>query len=104
MRLTRSILSMVRQLEAAPPTMTAPPPAPYMRLHDKAMHALGVGTTRDVKSVMKEVFLASLLCPDHTLRGKLNIWRGKFSSDARLWDKVVAMDLTRMINTVEVPT
>ena len=95
---------MVRQLEAAPPTMTVPLPAPYMRLRDKAMHELGVGTTRDMKSVMKGVFLASWLCPDYTVMEKLNIWRGKFSSDARLWDKIVAMDLTKMVSTLEVPT
>lgn len=97
-------VSMVRQLEAAPPTMTAPLPAQYMRLRDTAMHELGVGTTRDMKSVMTGVFLASFLCPDYTVREKLNIWRGKFSSDARLWDKVVAMDLTKMNATLEVPT
>lgn len=97
-------VSMVRQLEAAAPTVTAPLPAAYMRLRDKAMHELGVGTTRDMKSVIKGVFLASLLCPDYTLREKLNIWRGKFSSDSRLWDTVIVMDLTRMITTLEVPT
>jgi len=97
-------VSMVRQLEAAPPTMTAPLPAPYTRLRDKAMHELGVGTTRDMKSVMTGVFLASWLCPDYTVTEKMNIWRGKFSSDARLWDKVIAMDLTKMIATLEVPT
>src|SRR4030042_1777046 len=41
---------MVRQLEAAPPTMSIPLPAPYMKLRDKVMHDLGVGTTRDMKS------------------------------------------------------
>ena len=96
--------SMVRQLEAAPPTMTVPVPVQYMRLRDKAMHELGVGTTRDMTSVMKGVFLASWLCPDYTVMEKLNIWRGKFSSDARLWDEVLAMDLTRMITTLGVPT
>jgi len=96
-------VSMVRRLQAAPPTMTAPLPAAYMKLRDKAMHELGVGTTRDMKSVMTGVFLASLLCPDYTLTEKLNLWRGKFSSDARLWDKVLAMDLTKMISTLDLP-
>ncbi len=96
-------VSMVRRLEAAPPTMTAPLPAQYMRLRDKAMHELGVGTMRGMKSVMKGVFLASLLCPDYTLREKLNIWRGKFSSDAMLWDKVISIDLTKLITALEVP-
>jgi len=95
---------MVRQLEATPVTMTGPLPAGYMRLRDKAMHELGVGTTRDMRSVMRGVFLASWLCPDYTVTEKLNIWRGKFSSDARLWDKVIAIDLTRQITALAVPT
>jgi len=97
-------VSMVRRLQAAPPTMTAPLPAGYMKLRDKAMHELGVGTTRDMRSVMTGVFLASWLCPDYTLMEKLNLWRGKFSSDTSLWDKVVAMDLTKMIITLDLPT
>ncbi len=97
-------VSMVQQLEAAPPTMTAPLPTTYMRLRDKAMHELGVGTTRDMRSVMTGVFLASWLCPDYTVMEKLNIWRGKFSSDARLWDKVLDTDLTKMIASLDVPT
>jgi len=97
-------VSMVRQLEAAPLSMTAPLPGAYMTLRDKAMHEFGVGTTRDMKSVIRGVFLESWLCPDYTVMEKLNIWRGKFSSDARLWDQIVAMDLTKMITTLEVPT
>lgn len=51
---------MVQQLEAAPVTMTTVPlPAPYMRVRDKAMHSLGVGTTRDMRSVISGIFLAS---------------------------------------------
>ncbi|MBK6488474.1 MAG: alpha/beta hydrolase [Gemmatimonadetes bacterium] len=95
---------MVRQLEASPPTMTVPLPAGYMRLRDKAMHELGVGTTRDMRSVMRGVFLASWLTPDYTVTEKLNIWRGKFASDARLWDTVIAIDLTRQTTALAVPT
>lgn len=95
---------MVRQLEASPPAMTVPLPAGYMRLRDKAMHELGVGTTRDMRSVMRGVFLASWLSPDYTVTEKLNIWRGKFSSDARLWDTVIAIDLPARLTALAVPT
>jgi len=43
---------MVRQLEAAPATMTIPLPASYMKVRDKAMHGLGVGTTHGMRSVI----------------------------------------------------
>jgi pimeloyl-ACP methyl ester carboxylesterase len=96
--------SMVRQLEAAPLSMTVPLPASYMRLRDKAMHELGIGTTHDMKSVMTGVFLASWVCRDYTLSEKLNIWRGKFSSDKRLFDKMIAMDMTKIVSRLDIPT
>jgi pimeloyl-ACP methyl ester carboxylesterase len=96
--------SMVRQLEAAPLSMTVPLPASYMRLRDKAMHELGIGTTHNMKSVMTGVFLASWMCRDYTLGEKLNIWRGKFSSDQRLFDKVLTTDMTKVVRKIDIPT
>ena len=43
---------MVQRLEAAPPTMTVPLPAAYDALRDEYMHGIGIGTTRDMKSVV----------------------------------------------------
>jgi pimeloyl-ACP methyl ester carboxylesterase len=96
-------VKMVRQLEAAPVTMTAPLPASYLLVRDKAMHGLGVGTTRDMKSVMTGVFLASWLCPEYTLGEKLNLWRGKFLSDQVLLEKMIATDLTKQVRELHVP-
>ena len=94
---------MVQQLEAAAPTMAIPLPASYMRVRDRAMHGLGVGTTRDMRSVMTGVFLASWLCREYTLGEKFAIWRGKFSSDRILWDTLVATDLTQEVQTLNLP-
>ncbi len=94
---------MVRQLEAAPVTMSIPLPVSYMKVRDKAMHGLGVGTTRDMKSVVTGVFLASWLCREYTLGEKVAIWRGKFSADRILWDKMMAMDLTKEVPKLDVP-
>jgi pimeloyl-ACP methyl ester carboxylesterase len=96
--------SMIRQLEAAPLSMTVPLPAAYMRLRDKAMHELGIGTTHHMKSVITGVFLASWMCRDYTLGEKLNIWRGKFSSDKRLYNKIIAMDMTKVVRKLDIPT
>jgi pimeloyl-ACP methyl ester carboxylesterase len=94
---------MVRQLEAGPATMTIPLPASYMKVRDKAMHGLGVGTTREMRSVITGVFLASWLCREYTLGEKLAIWRGKFSSDRVLWDTMIAVDLTREVPKADLP-
>ena len=46
-------------------------------LRDKAMHELGVGTTRDMDSVITGVFFPSLRCKAYTWQEKINIWKGK---------------------------
>jgi pimeloyl-ACP methyl ester carboxylesterase len=94
---------MVKQLEAALPKMSVPLPTSYMKVRDSAMHGLGVGTTHDMKSVMTGVFLASWLFREYTLGEKLALWRGKFSSDKILWDKMIATDLTIQIQTLDLP-
>ncbi len=96
-------MRMARQLEASPPTMSVPLPISYMKLRDKAMHGLGVGTTHDMKSEITGVFLASWLCRDYSLSEKLAIWRGKFSSDKILWDKMISMDLTKEVRKLDIP-
>ncbi len=54
----------------------------YMKssLRDTAMHALGVGTVRDMKSVISGIFFPSLRCRAYTQRERINIWRGKMAS------------------------
>ena len=94
---------MVRQLVAAPPTMSVPLPASYMKLRDKAMHGLGVGTTHDMKSVIAGIFLASWLCREYTIGEKVAIWRGKFAGDRVLWDTLMAADLGKQLTRIDLP-
>lgn len=46
-------------------------------LRDTAMHDLGVGTTRDMESVISGIFFPSLKCTDYTWQERINIWKGK---------------------------
>lgn len=50
-------------------------------LRDKAMHELGVGTARDMNSVISGLFFPSLRCKSYTLGERINIWRGKINSN-----------------------
>lgn len=95
--------AMVRKLQSAAPTVTAPLPAAYARLRDGAMHTLGVGTTRDMKSVITGVFLPSWQCPDYSLREKIDLWRGKVFSMRLLRDEMFATDLTQQVRNIDVP-
>jgi pimeloyl-ACP methyl ester carboxylesterase len=102
----RGDLRMVRALEAVPVTLEGGPPPEYVRtLRDKAMHRLGVGTTRDMDNVFTGIVLASLLFPEYTLREKLDLWRGRsFSRGFRLWeDEVLRTDIPRLVPRLEVP-
>ena len=49
-------------------------------LRDKAMHELGVGTTRDMHSVISGIFLPSLKCKTYTQKERINLWKGKIAS------------------------
>lgn len=46
-------------------------------LRDAAMHELGGGTTRDMRSVITGIFLPSLRTRVYTPAERINIWRGK---------------------------
>jgi pimeloyl-ACP methyl ester carboxylesterase len=94
---------MVRALEAGPATMSVPLPASYMKVRDKAMHGLGVGTTREMRSVMTGVFLASWLCREYTVGEKIALWRGKFRADRILWDKMIAVNLPEELPEADLP-
>lgn len=93
---------MVRKLEASPITENIP--YGYLKLRDVTMHSLGIGTTRDMNSIIKGVFIPSLTCPDYTLKEKFNLWRGKAKAGVHpLWDTIIATDLTQKVNQIKIP-
>ncbi len=49
----------------------------FSGLRDKAMHDLGVGTARNMKSVISGIFFPSLRCSAYTQAERIWIWKGK---------------------------
>ncbi len=99
-------LGMVRRLESAPPTATAPLPAAYEALRDTYMHGLGIGTTRAMRSVIDGIFLPSWMFPEYTLGEKINLWLGKSysrSPEFGLWDALLSTDLTQTVTQLTIP-
>jgi pimeloyl-ACP methyl ester carboxylesterase len=95
---------MVRRLEAAPVTLTAPLPADYAAVRDVAMHSLGIGTTHDMRSLVTGLLVPSLQFPEYTLGEKINFWRAKSQSGISiLWDSMVATDLTEQVPELDLP-
>jgi pimeloyl-ACP methyl ester carboxylesterase len=95
---------MVRKLEAAPVTMTGGTPDAYLAVRDRAMHRLGVGTTHDMKSVLRGVLWPSLRSTQYTLNEKVKLWRGKLSSGVSvLWDEMLATNLAETVTELILP-
>jgi pimeloyl-ACP methyl ester carboxylesterase len=94
---------MVRHLEAAPVSMTDGLSPAYLRLRDRAMHGLGVGTTRDMSSIFRGVFLPVWLSSAYTVKEKINIWRGIGWSRSFLWNEILETDLTSRQTEFDVP-
>jgi len=96
--------AMVRKLEGSPVTRADGPSRSYLQVRDEAMHALGIGTTRDMRSVFSGLMLPSFQCRDYTLKEKINLWRGKIASGvSAMWPEMIATDLREQVNKVEVP-
>ena len=94
---------MAQRFEVAPIGDTAPLPEAYLKVRDVAMHELGVGTTHDMKSVFKDMFLQSLLHREYTLGEKVKPWRGKVFSGSRLWITQLSTDLTQTVTRLDIP-
>ena len=97
---------MLRKLESAPPTMTAPLPADYEAIRDEYMHDLGIGTTHNMRSVIRGIFLPSWQFREYSVMEKINLWRGKIYSRSQrlgLWQTMLATDMTQQVPQLAVP-
>ncbi len=95
---------MVHRLRKASVTAEGGTPEKYLALRDHAMHALGIGTMRDMRSVITGIFIPSWLVRELTLGEKVNLWRGRlFSRRFGLWNKILRTDLTTVVPTLRIP-
>ncbi len=99
----RGDTGMVRRLEAAPVSLAKGLSDAWMRLRDEAMHKLGVGTTRDMESVITGIFLPVWRNRAYTFGEKIAIWRGKSWSRGILWDEILRTDLTTVVDRLDIP-
>ena len=80
---------------------------PYFKsvLRDEAMHELGVGTMRTMKSVLLDVVVPVMLCRAYTLPEKVGIWVSKFSfvRKSGLIEEQFALDVPSKVPRLDLP-
>jgi pimeloyl-ACP methyl ester carboxylesterase len=92
----------VERLEAVSVENGTPPE--YLRIRDGAMHRLGVGTMREMRSIVTGLFLPSLLFREYTVLEKWNLWAAKARNGvSALWEPILATDLRETVPEVQVP-
>lgn len=92
------------RLAAVPVELAGTAPSAYQRLRDGAMHDLGIGTTRDMRSVVTGLFWPSMWFTEYTLREKINLWRGKAATGiSAVWREMVVTDLARSATAFSIP-
>jgi len=95
---------MVKKLEAAPVTLEGGIPEAYLRVRDQAMHSLGVGTMREMDSVVTGIFFPSLMSRAYTVPEKLRFWRAKANAGVSiLWEDSISTDLSEKVPTLKLP-
>ncbi len=74
-------------------------------LRDQAMHKLGIGTMRNMKSVISGVFIPVLRCRAYTWRERVNIWKAKafLRSKTELVHQFFTADLMSKHVRLEIP-
>lgn len=94
---------MVEKLKAAPVTLTDIPKK-YLTIRDEAMHTLGIGTMRNMNSVITGIFFPSLSFREYTLKEKINLWRAKAASGVSIiWDEILLTDLSKEVTELHIP-
>lgn len=76
----------------------------FAKTRDKAMHKLGVGTTRDMKSVVTGIFFPSLRMKDFTVTERINVWKGKsFAADTAVVEESFNFVAAKEVSKLNVP-
>jgi pimeloyl-ACP methyl ester carboxylesterase len=95
---------MVEKLKAAPVNKSTGTSKNYLAIRDEGMHTLGIGTMRNMHSIVSGIFLPSLLFKEYSLNEKFRLWRGKAQSGASIiWAEMLSTDLGKAVPEVNVP-
>jgi len=76
----------------------------YLKTRDASMHELGIGTMRNMKNIVTDLFLPSLFFSEYTLLEKFNFWYGKSKSGiSQNWTAMSRTNLKETKNDFKLP-
>lgn len=79
-------------------------PEKYLNMRDAAMHEIGIGTMRNMKNIVTDLFLPSLYFSEYTLTEKFYLWYGKSKSGVhQIWDEMTQTKLIDIKNDFKMP-
>ena len=79
-------------------------PKEYLKIRDTAMHELGIGTMRNMRNIVIDLFLPSLYFSEYTLSDKYHLWAGKSKfSISQNWEKMTRTNLIETKNDFKIP-
>lgn len=79
-------------------------PEKYLKMRDKAMHELGIGTMRNIRNLFTDLFLPSLYFSEYTLAEKYHLWVSKSKSGiSQNWKEMVKTNLMESKIKFKVP-
>lgn len=79
-------------------------PIEYLKMRDDAMHELGIGTMRNMKNIVTELFLPSLYFSEYTISDKYHLWAGKSKYGiSQNWDRMISTNLIETKNDFKIP-
>jgi len=68
------------------------------------MHECGIGTMHEMRSLLLGLAVPSFRFREHTLKEKVNLWRGKSGSGISVvWDRMAATDLRKAVPKLTIP-
>lgn len=95
---------MVKQLESFSFNDQKNIPEEYLKIRDKAMHELGIGTMRNMRNVITDLFLPSLCFSEYTLTEKYQLWAGKSKSGiSQNWTAMSGTNLIESKYSFKIP-
>jgi len=79
-------------------------PYSYQKIRDDAMHKLGVGTMRNMNSIVRGLFFPSILFKEYTLKEKWKLWQAKANSGISVvWSDMIKTDISTKVTELKIP-